>query len=242
MKTGLLAHRLSMLTGVAALLIAGAALAVDVHVMISAGFYSAYSDVVPAFEQETGHKLITVRGPSLGDSPEAIPNRLKRGEPADVVIGLAASIDDLGRQGLVRPASKVDLARSEIGMVVRAGRHEARHRNRRRVPAHARRREVDRLLRQRQRHLPVDDAVREARRCGSGRRQEPQGAGTALGRAGCRGRCPRRGGDRLSAGERAHPRARGHLRRRDSGRAAAGDVFLGSAREQRRSSKRLPRR
>ncbi len=124
MKTRLLAQRLSLLTGVAALLIAGAALAVDVHVMISAGFYSAYSDAVPAFERETGHKLITVRGPSLGDSPEAIPNRLKRGEPADVVIGLAASIDDLGRQGLVRPASKVDLARSEIGMVVRAGRHK----------------------------------------------------------------------------------------------------------------------
>jgi len=110
-----------MLAGLAALLIAGAALAVDVHVMISAGFYSAYSDVVPVFERESGHKLITVRGPSLGDSPEAIPNRLKRGEPADVVIGIGASIDDLGRQGWVRPASKVDLARSEVGMVVRAG-------------------------------------------------------------------------------------------------------------------------
>ena len=121
MKPGTLARWLSMLTAVAALLVAGAAPAVDVHVMISAGFYSAYSEVVPVFEQETGHKLITARGPSVGDSPEAIPNRLKRGEPADVVIGIGASIDDLGRQGLVRPASKVDLARSEIGMVVRAG-------------------------------------------------------------------------------------------------------------------------
>jgi len=121
MKTRLLAQWLSMLTGVAALLFAGAALAADVHVLIFAGFYSAYSDAIPAFERETGHKLITARGPSLGDSPEAIPNRLKRGEPADVVIGLGGSIDDLARQGFLRADSKVDLARSEIGMVVRAG-------------------------------------------------------------------------------------------------------------------------
>ena len=33
-----------------------------------------------AFEKATGHRLITVRGPSMGDSPEAIPTRLARGE------------------------------------------------------------------------------------------------------------------------------------------------------------------
>ena len=120
-KPGSIARWFSRLTGVAALLIAGTALAADVHVMISAGFYQPYSELVPAFERASGHRLITTRGPSLGDSPEAIPTRLKRGEPADVVIGIGASIDDLARQGLVRPGSKVDLARSEIGMVVRAG-------------------------------------------------------------------------------------------------------------------------
>jgi molybdate transport system substrate-binding protein len=105
----------------AALLITGAALAADVRVMISAGFFEAYSELAPAFERASGHHLITTRGPSIGDSPEAIPTRLKRGEPADVVIALASSIDDLGKQGLVRPDSKTDFARSEIGMVVRAG-------------------------------------------------------------------------------------------------------------------------
>lgn len=107
--------------GVVVLLIAGVAAAADVHVLISAGFYPAYSELAPVFERGSGHRLVTTRGPSLGDSPEAIPNRLKRGEPADVVIMVGASIDDLGRQGLVRAGSKVDLARSEIGMVVRAG-------------------------------------------------------------------------------------------------------------------------
>ena len=121
MKQKSFARRSSGLAGVAALLIAAAAPAADVHVMISAGFYQAYSELAPAFERSSGHRLVTTRGPSLGDSPEAIPSRLKRGEPADVVIMVGASIDDLSRQGLVRAGSKVDLARSQIGMVVRAG-------------------------------------------------------------------------------------------------------------------------
>lgn len=111
----------SGLMGLASALIAAAAPAAEVHVMISAGFYQAYSELGPIFERSTGHRLVTTRGPSLGDSPEAIPNRLKRGEPADVVILVGASIDDLDRQGLVRSGSRIDLARSQIGMVVRAG-------------------------------------------------------------------------------------------------------------------------
>ena len=95
--------------------------AAEIHVMISAGFYKAYSELVPVFEQETGHKLVTIRGPSQGDSPEAIPTRLKKGEPADVLLMIGASIDDLTSQGLVKAGSRLDLARSEIGMVVRAG-------------------------------------------------------------------------------------------------------------------------
>src|SRR2546429_5913008 len=121
MKSGLIVRWLATLTSAAALLIAGAALAADVHVMISAGFFEAYSALAPAFERASGHRLVTTRGPSLGDSPEAIPTRIKRGEPADVVIMVGASIDDLGHQGMVSASSKVNLARSEIGMVVRAG-------------------------------------------------------------------------------------------------------------------------
>jgi molybdate transport system substrate-binding protein len=57
----------------------------------------------------------------MGDSPEAIPARLARGEAADVVILDGGAADELGRRGLVRADSKVELARSLIGMVVRAG-------------------------------------------------------------------------------------------------------------------------
>jgi molybdate transport system substrate-binding protein len=98
-----------------------AASAAEVRVMISAGFYGAYAELAPAFEKATGHRLVTTRGPSVGDSPEAIPTRLARGEAADVVILDDASADDLGRRGLVQADSKIELARSQIGMVVRAG-------------------------------------------------------------------------------------------------------------------------
>jgi molybdate transport system substrate-binding protein len=107
--------------GAAALLMVGRASAADLRVMISAGFYGVYAELGPAFERASGHRLVTARGPSVGDSPEAIPARLARGEAADVVILDGGAADELGRRELVRADSKIELARSLIGMVVRAG-------------------------------------------------------------------------------------------------------------------------
>jgi molybdate transport system substrate-binding protein len=107
--------------GTVILLMTGMASAAELRVMISAGFYQVYSELGPSFERTSGHRLVTTRGPSMGDSPEAIPARLARGEAADVVIIDEKSADELGRRGLLRPDSKISLARSLIGMVVRAG-------------------------------------------------------------------------------------------------------------------------
>jgi molybdate transport system substrate-binding protein len=103
------------------LFIPGTAAADEVRVMISAGFYSVYAELGPAFEKATGHRLITTRGPSMGDSPEAIPTRLARGETADVVILDGGAADELAKRGFVHAGSKVNLALSQVGMVVRAG-------------------------------------------------------------------------------------------------------------------------
>jgi molybdate transport system substrate-binding protein len=115
-----LVARLSILAA-AMLFMAGAACAADVHVMISAGFYEVYSELGPTFEHASGNRLVTTRGPSLGDSSEAIPTRLARGEAADVVILDASSANELASRGVVQADSKVTLARSLIGMMVRAG-------------------------------------------------------------------------------------------------------------------------
>jgi molybdate transport system substrate-binding protein len=105
----------------ALLLVALPAAADEIHVMISAGFFSVYKELGPAFEKSTGHRLLTTRGPSIGDSPEAIPTRLARGEEADVVIMDGVGVDLLDQRDLTRPGSRISLAESFIGMVVRAG-------------------------------------------------------------------------------------------------------------------------
>ena len=120
MKPRSLVRWLSMI-GVATLVMVQTAFAADVHVMISAGFYNVYSELGPAFERASGHHLVTTRGPSMGDSPESIPTRLARGEAADVVILDGGAADALGKRGLLRTDSKIELARSLIEMVVRAG-------------------------------------------------------------------------------------------------------------------------
>jgi molybdate transport system substrate-binding protein len=112
---------LRLLAILVAVLAASTASAADIKVMISAGFFKVYAELSPAFEKSTGHKLITTRGPSLGDSPEAIPTRLARGEQADVLIMDGHGTDILDARGLTRPDSRMPLAESFIGMVVRAG-------------------------------------------------------------------------------------------------------------------------
>jgi molybdate transport system substrate-binding protein len=110
-----------LLLAVAVTALPGTAFAADVRVMISAGFYHVYAELGPAFERTSGHHLVTTRGPSMGDSPESIPTRLARGEAADLVILDGGAADKLADAGLLRADSKVTLARSLIGMVVKAG-------------------------------------------------------------------------------------------------------------------------
>ncbi len=57
----------------------------------------------------------------MGESSEAIPTRLARGELADIVIINGGIADELSNKGLLRADSIVQLARSVIGMVVREG-------------------------------------------------------------------------------------------------------------------------
>ncbi|HXP95345.1 MAG TPA: substrate-binding domain-containing protein [Telmatospirillum sp.] len=105
----------------AGLLMSGGAKAAEVKVMISGGLSAAYRALTPEFEQSSGHHLSTAWGPSMGTTQDAIPVRLQRGESADVLIMVGSALSELIKQGKVDPASRVDLVRSPIGMVVRAG-------------------------------------------------------------------------------------------------------------------------
>jgi molybdate transport system substrate-binding protein len=105
----------------AALYLSGAAGAAEVRVMISGGLTAAYKVLVPEFERATGHTVLTAYGPSMGTTPNAIPVRLERGEPADVLIMVGYALTDLAKQGKVIAESRVDLVKSPIGIAVRSG-------------------------------------------------------------------------------------------------------------------------
>ncbi len=113
--------KLFNLTALALLAFSAFAQAEELRVMTSGGFTAAYKILAPKFAANTGNTLDTILGPSMGKAPEAIPNRLARGEQADVVIMVGYALDDLIKQGKVDPASRVELADSRIGLVVREG-------------------------------------------------------------------------------------------------------------------------
>jgi len=89
--------------------------------MISGGLTAAYKELVPQFERTTGNTVVTAYGPSMGTTESALPVRLARGEAADVLIMVGDALGLMIEQGRADAASRVDLVRSPIGMVVRAG-------------------------------------------------------------------------------------------------------------------------
>jgi molybdate transport system substrate-binding protein len=95
--------------------------AADVHVVSSGGFAAAYKTLAPEFEQTTGNHLITGWGPSMGNTTDAVPQRLARNEPIDVLIMVGSALGKLVREGKIIPDSRVDLASSAIGIAIRSG-------------------------------------------------------------------------------------------------------------------------
>ena len=104
-----------------ALFLAASARADEIKVATSGGFTAAYQQLAPQYESSTHNKLVTMFGPSMGTTHDAIPNRLERGEDIDVVILAGPALDDLIKKGKVRADSRVDLVKSYIALAVKAG-------------------------------------------------------------------------------------------------------------------------
>jgi molybdate transport system substrate-binding protein len=95
--------------------------ATEIKVVTSGTFRAAWLALVPEYERMTKLKLATEFGASMGETYNAIPMRLNRGEAFDVVIMFAPALSDLIKGGKVRADSAVNLAQSGIAMAVRAG-------------------------------------------------------------------------------------------------------------------------
>jgi molybdate transport system substrate-binding protein len=98
-----------------------AALFAQLNVIMSGGFAGAYQEILPEFERTTGITVTTARGPSQGNAPNTIGAQLRRGVPADVVIMSREALDQLIAEGRIASGTDVDLARTPLGIAVRAG-------------------------------------------------------------------------------------------------------------------------
>src|SRR5690349_18784054 len=98
------------------ILLSGAANAAEIRVIGSPGFREAYTDLLPGFEKSAGHRVTTIWG-GVND----VAKRVAYGEAADIVLLPAAQIDDLIRRGKLAPETRVDVAKSSIGVAIRMG-------------------------------------------------------------------------------------------------------------------------
>jgi molybdate transport system substrate-binding protein len=95
--------------------------AAEIRVITSGAFTEAYKQLVPIYEQASGHKVISAYGASIGNAPDSIPSRFARGEKFDLVILSEGGLEALMKEGKLVKGSRVDLARSQIGAAVRKG-------------------------------------------------------------------------------------------------------------------------
>jgi molybdate transport system substrate-binding protein len=105
----------------AALLSWPLAASAQLRVLISGGFSGPYEQLLPEFERTTGIKVATGSGSSQGTGPQTIASQLARGVPADVVILSREGLGELIAAQRIAAGTDVDLARTPLGVAVRAG-------------------------------------------------------------------------------------------------------------------------
>ena len=92
----------------------------DFRVMSSGAFGPAYLSLIPELHRLTGKTIVTA-STSLGSGENTLEKRLQRGEVVDIVIVAEALLRQFIGDGLVLAAGSAPLARSSIGLAVRAG-------------------------------------------------------------------------------------------------------------------------
>jgi len=96
------------------MLLSSKATAAEIRAMIPPPVQQSLNVLIPQFERASGHKLSIIHEPSW-----LIMGRLQKGETPDIVFLTAHASDDMIKKGLL--AARVELARSTMGIAVRAG-------------------------------------------------------------------------------------------------------------------------
>jgi molybdate transport system substrate-binding protein len=105
--------------GVSVLLLAaihGGAGAAEIKVLSTGNMVSILTEATPAFERSSGHKLVIEYG-----STTRMKARAESDEAADLTINERFVLEDLLRQARIANGTVVDIARSPLGIGIRAG-------------------------------------------------------------------------------------------------------------------------
>jgi molybdate transport system substrate-binding protein len=104
------------IVGMAALLGAASVRAAEIKVLASNGVKAALEELAPAFERATGNKLKIEFGLAA-----ILKRQIEGGEAFDLAILTTAGIDDLAKQGKVDGGTRTHIARSGVGIGIKAG-------------------------------------------------------------------------------------------------------------------------
>lgn len=106
----------SALIGLALCIAAVPARAEDIKVFSSVAMRAVVEELAPRFERDTRHRVVPTFGLAAG-----LKGRIEGGEPFDLAILTPAQIDDLIKQGKAATASRAVIARTGLGLMLRAG-------------------------------------------------------------------------------------------------------------------------
>ena len=90
--------------------------AADIKVLTAGAFKPVVTEVVAAFEKQSGHK-VTVENDTAG----ALVKRISGGEAFDLVVLTPGALDELTKSGKIAAGSTARLARVAIGAAVKRG-------------------------------------------------------------------------------------------------------------------------
>jgi molybdate transport system substrate-binding protein len=90
--------------------------AAEIRLLSTVGMQPATPELIAQFERSTGHTVAVTYGLAA-----ALKNKFVEGTPADVLLLTSPLIEELAKQGKVAPGTKVDIARSGVGVAVKAG-------------------------------------------------------------------------------------------------------------------------
>jgi molybdate transport system substrate-binding protein len=107
---------IALAAAVALVFATAGAFAAELKVLVSGAMAHALEEISKDFAKKNGHTLDFIVG-----TTGVLQDRVRKGEKADVIEVTSVGMDVLEKEKLVVPGTRVEMARANIGVAVRAG-------------------------------------------------------------------------------------------------------------------------